>query len=152
MQVWELGAREGIRETIAAYSHHVDRGHIDEVVALFAPQGGITIEGGVSARGPEQLAAFFSGVGDSLRHSEVPRIRHHTSNIRVFIDAPTRARAETYFMCVTDAGLDHWGRYRDELVAIGRRWRFSNRSVRTDGWVPGGWAARRRGDEAADSG
>jgi hypothetical protein len=44
---------------------------------------------------------------------------------------------------VTDRGVDHWGRYRDELVDTEDRWRFARRQVRTDGAAPGSWAAGR---------
>jgi hypothetical protein len=45
---------------------------------------------------------------------------------------------------VTDRGVDHWGRYRDELGRDGDVWRFLHRRVRTDGAAPGSWAAGRR--------
>jgi hypothetical protein len=45
---------------------------------------------------------------------------------------------------VTDRGVDHWGRYRDDLVRAGDVWRFAHRHVRTDGSAPGSWVEGRR--------
>ena len=39
MELWELAAREAIRETVARYAHLVDRGRIDELVDLFVEDG-----------------------------------------------------------------------------------------------------------------
>jgi hypothetical protein len=144
MELWELAAREAIRDTVAAYAHYVDGGRFDKLVSLFVPNGTIEVVDGASAHGHGELRDFFTGVGDSLRSADVPRVRHHVSNLRITLEGPARARGECYFLCVTDAGVDHWGRYRDSYVAVGRDWRFEHRSVRTDGWVAGGWAARRR--------
>jgi hypothetical protein len=49
---------------------------------------------------------------------------------------------------VTEHGVDHWGRYRDRFVPdrdnpSDDRWLFAYRYVKTDGTVPGGWAAGR---------
>jgi SnoaL-like protein len=73
----------------------------------------------------------------------VPRIRHHVGSVVIELDGRERAQARCYFLAVTDRGVDHWGRYLDELVPSGDRWRFSHRRVRTDGVSPGGWAAGR---------
>lgn len=146
MELWELAAREGVRHTVVSYAHLVDAGRIDEVVELFAPNGTIEVAGGASAQGHEALRTFFTGVGSSLRGSQTPRIRHHTSNLRITTLDPHHARSDCYFLCLTDIGPDHWGRYHDELLQIGSTWHFERRRVRTDGWVEGGWAASRRTD------
>ena len=45
MELWELAAREAIRETVARYAHLVDRGRIDELVELFAEDGTLEAAG-----------------------------------------------------------------------------------------------------------
>ena len=45
-------------------------------------------------------------MGSSLRAADVPRIRHHTSNLRIGTDEPARARGECYFLCLTDTGVE----------------------------------------------
>jgi len=142
---WELAAREGIRETIAAYAHRVDGGRFDELVDLFAPDGVLEVEGEPAHRGGDAIRAFVTGTGaDLAAGTGAPRIRHHVSNVLIELDGPDRARARCYFLAVTDRGVDHWGRYRDELVRDGDVWRFAHRGVRTDGAAPGSWVAGRR--------
>jgi hypothetical protein len=144
MELWEVVAREQIRETIASYAHFVDSGRFDDVVALFTADGILEVHGNEPAVGHEALLAFFTGTGRDLAdRSTVPLIRHNTSNISITVTSPSEATARCYFLAVTEHGVDHWGRYRDRLAADGNHWRFAHRHVRTDGTVPGGWAAQR---------
>jgi hypothetical protein len=69
-------------------------------------------------------------------------LRHCVTNTTITIDPFTaegtrRARAESYFLVVTEAGLDHWGRYRDEFEPERDRWLLARRQVRTDGYAAG---------------
>ena len=142
METWELEAREQIRDTIARYAHCVDGGRFDELVELFAPDGILEVEGEPAHRGRDAIRAFVAGVGHDIAASTgAPRIRHHVGNVLVELEGPDRARARSYFLAVTDRGVDHWGRYRDQLVPSGEQWRFALRRVRTDGAAPGSWAA-----------
>jgi hypothetical protein len=145
MEMWELVARESIRETVASYAHFVDSGRFDEVIALFAPDGELEVHGEGPARGHDALRAFFTGVGTDLRDAaSVPLIRHNTSNLSIEVISPIEATARCYFIAITEHGVDHWGRYRDRLAPRDDRWVFTHRYVRTDGTVPGGWAEGRR--------
>jgi ketosteroid isomerase-like protein len=144
MELWELIARESIRETVASYAHLVDSGRFDEVVQLFVPDGVLEVKGREPAAGHDGLRAFFSGVGQDLAATTtVPLIRHYTSNLSIDVQGPDDADARCYFLAVTETGVDHWGRYRDHLVPRDGRWLFAHRFVRTDGVVPGGWAENR---------
>jgi 3-phenylpropionate/cinnamic acid dioxygenase small subunit len=142
VESWELEAREQIRDTIARYAHYVDGGRFDELVELFVPDGVLEVEGEAPHRGRDAIRAFVAGVGHDIAASTgAPRIRHHVGNVLVELEGPEGARARSYFLAVTDAGVDHWGRYRDQLVPSGEQWRFALRRVRTDGAAPGSWAA-----------
>ena len=81
---------------------------------------------------------------DLLALSDVPMLRHYATNVIITVSSPTEATAASSFFVVAETGLDHWGRYRDQLVPDGERWRFARRLVRTDGYAPGGWAIRRQ--------
>ena len=145
MDVWELVAREQIRETIAAYALRVDGGRFEELVELFSRDGVLEVEGEPPHRGRDAIRAFVTGTGrDLAAETGAPRIRHHVSNVVIELDGSDRARARCYFLAVTDRGVDHWGRYRDELGREGDVWRFLHRRVRTDGAAPGSWVAGRR--------
>ncbi len=145
MELWELVAREAIRETVASYAHLVDSGRFDDVVDLFTADGVLEVKGRDPAVGHDGLRAFFRGVGDDLAETTtVPLIRHYTSNLSIDVVGPYEANARCYFLALTETGVDHWGRYRDRLVPNDDgRWRFASRFVRTDGVVPGGWAETR---------
>ena len=62
-------------------------------------------------------------------------VRHNLANIRFTGIEPTRATVSSYFTVVTEIGLDHYGRYRDDFVPIGDDWLIAHRFVSTD------WAA-----------
>jgi 3-phenylpropionate/cinnamic acid dioxygenase small subunit len=144
VEVWELEARERIRETIARYAHAVDGGRFDELVELFAPDGVLEVEGEPGHRGRDAIRAVVTGTGrDLAAGTGAPRIRHHVSNVLIELEGTDEARARCYFVALTDRGVDHWGRYRDDLVRVGGAWRFSYRRVRTDGAAAGSWAGSR---------
>jgi hypothetical protein len=133
---------EAIRHTISSYTYYADRGLFDELVALFTVDAVLEVRGigGARVQGHDALRAFFTGVNVDPPPG---RMQHHVASVWIDVVSPERAHASSYFSVVTGAGLDHWGRYRDELVCVDDRWLFSHRLVRTDGVTPGGWAASR---------
>ena len=144
MDLWELAAREAIRETVAAYAHCADSGRFDEFAALFAVDGVLEVHGQDPVAGRDAIRAYLGGVGSDLaRDTTIPLIRHHVSNLRIDVTSPAEAGGACYFLAVTEHGVDHWGRYSDRYVPDGDRWLFAHRFVRTDGTTPGGWAASR---------
>jgi hypothetical protein len=144
VESWELAAREEIRETVAAYAHCADSGRFADFAALFAVDGVLEVRGEAPLRGRAAIRAYIEGVGTQLRDATtVPTIRHHVSNVTIDVVSPIEARGASYFLAVTEHGIDHWGRYRDHYVPEGDRWVFAYRSARTDGTTPAGWAAQR---------
>jgi ketosteroid isomerase-like protein len=144
VEAWELAAREQIRDTIARYAHCVDGGRFDDLVELFTPDGVLEIDGEPPRRGRDAIRAFVNSTGQDLAAGTgAPHIRHHVDSVVIELDGPERARARCYFLAVTDGGVDHWGRYADELRPTDGGWQFARRRVRTDGVTPGGWAAGR---------
>ena len=97
-------------------------------------------------RGREVIHAFLTGTKSSLAAAmSRPLIRHHVSSVAIIVHAPDRAEAVSYFLAITAAGPDHWGRYRDELTPVEERWLFRHRRVRRDGYARGSWVASREG-------
>jgi hypothetical protein len=144
VELWELAARELIRETIARYAHFADSGRFDELAALFAPAGVLEVGDEPPLAGREAVRDYLDGVGVQLADATtVPLIRHHTSSVTIDVVGADEARARCYFLAITEHGVDHWGRYRDAFVRIDGEWLFAHRRVRTDGRTPGGWAAGR---------
>ena len=138
MELWEIAAREHVRDLIAHYNLSGDRGHIDDMISLFAPDAVLTIDG-VARTGHEEIRALFTDVKSP--HPEL--IRHHVATLQIDVPGPDRASARCYFSVLTVNGLDHWGRYSDSFRCVDGRWLFTSRSVRVDGATPGGWATLR---------
>ena len=61
MELWELVARESIRDCIARYNANGDSGRIDQMVEVFAPDG-IMETGSGRYEGRDAIHAFMSSV------------------------------------------------------------------------------------------
>jgi hypothetical protein len=145
MDVWELSAREEIRETLARYHHCGDSGRFAEMAALFARDGVLEIHGDHAYNGRDAIVEFLTGVNrDVFAMSDAPMLRHYSTNVTITVASPQEATAASAFLVISESGLDHWGRYRDRLVPEEDGWRFAHRLVRTDGYAPDGWAIRRQ--------
>jgi hypothetical protein len=152
MEMWELVAREQVRDTVATYNHCGDRLLLDEMAACFTPDGVLETKAGWTARGRAEIIARLGGVREltaATVGAEQARpagpgpvgapafIRHFVANLRFDAVAPDRIDTSAYFCVLTAAGVDHWGRYRDVLVPAEGRWLFAHRTVRTDAFAPG---------------
>jgi hypothetical protein len=145
MELWELTARESIRDLVARYAHGADGGRFDDVAATFAPDGVLETPDRVEHRGAEAIRSFLGGTKTALANATAaPFIRHHVSNLRIELLDRGSATGAAYFFVITERGPDHWGRYRDRYVCLDGRWLFAHRRVRLDGYAPESWAAERR--------
>jgi hypothetical protein len=145
MEMWELVAREQIRETIARYAHCADTGRFAELAELFTADGVLEIDGRPPLAGRVAIGEFLGATKSSLASTlERPYIRHHLSSVTIDVHGPDDASARSYFLAITERGPDHWGRYRDRLTRVDDRWLFQHRRVRPDGHAPSSWRATRR--------
>ncbi len=145
MELWELAAREAIRDLVAAYAQAVDGGRLDELIELFTPDGVLETPDTEAHRGRAAIRARIAGAQHALADTTASAlIRHHVSNLRIVVTGPQDATGEAYFFVLTAHGPDHWGRYRDRYTLVDGRWRFAHRRVRLDGWAPDSWAAAHR--------
>ena len=137
VELWELQARERIRDTLARYTWSGDAGRLDDLALAFCHDGVLEVRGQQPLTGRAAIVGMLGGV------TEIPAVaagvrrivRHNLANIRFTELTPQHALVSSYFTVFTEIGLDHYGRYRDELVPIGDEWLISNRFVSTD------WAA-----------
>ena len=147
MELWELSARESIRDLVARYNANADTGRFDQVLELFAPDAVMEVADR-AFEGRDAIRTIFTTTADSVVHTAQEQtrpayLRHSTSTLQIDLESPTRARARCYYHVIMDHGLDHWGRYVDEFTCIDGRWYFAHRRVTTDGRTPGGWADAR---------
>jgi hypothetical protein len=136
VELWELVARERIRDTLARYNGSGDAGRAEELAAAFAPDGVLQLRGGATARGRAEIRELIGGVaGAPPVEPGVKRIvRHLLTNTRFTAVTPTEASVSSYFTVVTERGLDHSGRYRDTFVPVGDEWLIAHRLASTD-WI-----------------
>jgi hypothetical protein len=142
MEMWELVARERIRDSLALYNWSGDAFRLSELASAFLPEGTLEIRGREPLHGRAAIISFLSGVSagaeDEGRHSDTEGaqtkrvVRHNVTNIRFLEITPDKALVVGYFTVLTAIGLDHFGRYRDTFVPDGDNWFIQYRFVSTD--------------------
>jgi hypothetical protein len=147
--MWELVARERIRDTLARYNWSGDAGRVADLAETFCGDGILEIRGLPSLRGRSEIASFLSGVTGNVADKVdgnvdvKPVVRHNLANVLFTALSPREAHVSSYFTVVTHIGLDHFGRYRDTLVPDGDAWLIKHRKVSTD-WAADNSAMARR--------
>ncbi|BBY45716.1 hypothetical protein A5765_02710 [Mycolicibacterium celeriflavum] len=150
MELWELSARERIRDTLAQYNWSGDALRLTELAAAFCEDGVLEVRGSEPARGRAAIVEFLGGAvaapDAAASQSKVKRIvRHNVTNIRFTDVTPQEAHVACYFTVLTEIGLDHYGRYRDVFVPVGSvdgDWLIRHRFVSTDWSAPNSTMAR----------
>ena len=144
MEMWELVARERIRDTLARYNWSGDAGRLDGLAETFCADGVLEIRGLQPLRGRPEIASFLSDVAGNVADGVdvMPVGRHNLANVLFTGLTPQEAQVSSYFTVVTHIGLDHFGRYRDTLVPDGGTWLIRHRKVSTDWAAPNSTMAR----------
>jgi SnoaL-like protein len=144
MEIWELVARERIRDTLARYNWSGDAGRLGDLAETFCADGILEIRGVQALRGRSAIVTFLGGVTANIATTvDVKRIvRHNVANVLFIRLAPNQAQVSSYFTVLTHIGLDHVGRYRDTLVPDGDSWLIKHRKVSTDWAAPNSAMAR----------
>ncbi|SPM36841.1 Ketosteroid isomerase-related protein [Mycobacterium rhizamassiliense] len=148
MEMWELVAREQIRDTLARYNWSGDAGKVDGLAETFCVDGVLEIRGATPLHGRSEIVAFLGGVTANIADNVPadvpvkPVVRHNVTNLIFNALTPEQAQVSCYFTVVTHIGLDHFGRYRDTLVPDGGTWLIKHRKVSTDWAAPDSAMAR----------
>ena len=136
MDDWERHARAEIRNTIARYTWCGDFGDVDGFAACFTEDAVLTVKDGPVFEGHAGLRRLASGEGSRApaeRIAAAGPLHHHVSSVRIEVESKQLGFAWAYFLVLGRHGLDHWGRYADELVPVGDRWLLRRRRVSVDG-------------------
>ncbi len=140
MKLWELVARESIRDLVARYNANGDAGRFDDVLALFAPDARLEV---VSDRGTETYDGH-DGIRRMLMSTRTrwteaaaeggapPYVRHFVTTHQIDVVSDRDARGRSYVAVIKAHGLDSWGRYIDEYAARDGQWLFSYRKAISD--------------------
>jgi hypothetical protein len=117
----------GVRAAIGAYTHALDDGRIDDVVATFCTDGGCDIPGMGAHEGRTALRAAYEKV-----KPRVPQ-RHVVVNTHVteWDEHNARATSDLVFLLKGETGwsIALVGRYHDVLRNDDGTWRFVRRVV-----------------------
>jgi hypothetical protein len=118
---------EGVRATIAAYTHALDDGRTDDVVATFCPDGVCDIPGMGTHVGHDALRDAYA------RWKPRRPQRHVVVNTLVteWSDDEANAISDVIFLLQGDAGwaIQLVGRYHDTLLHDDGTWRFHRRTA-----------------------
>jgi hypothetical protein len=142
MTLEELVARECVRDTYARYNHAGDRGRLAELADCFAEDGVLEFKGRFTVQGRSDIAATLAEVSAGVAQTGNPPpgmhhiMRHYVTNLQFTSIADDRIHSEAYFAVFLVDAIDHWGRYRDELIPVNGRWLFTHRRVSLDGKRP----------------
>lgn len=117
---------EGVRRALATYTHALDDGRTDDVVATFCADGGCDIPGLGVHEGHDALRAAYSGW-------QPPRpVRHVIANTEITSWTADDASATSDVVVLARSRDGVWavqvvGRYHDTLRRDGHSWRFHRR-------------------------
>lgn len=136
----EALARDAIRDLVARYNHHGDRGEVEAVAELFDERGVLEVAMG----GPVRRASGRDGIVRLLNDisaawaaessgSGSPRwVRHFVSCHVIDVESSTRATGTSYVMVMRAAGIESVARYFDTYTMQQGRWLFQHRKARRD--------------------
>lgn len=120
-----------LRALIDRYAILGDRGRTDELAALFVDDG-VLLTGTWEANGRREISERFSRRTD--RDAALTFMRHHITSCDIQVHDATSASSRSYFIVMTNAGLDRAGVYVDRFRCEAGYWRFARREVRID-WI-----------------
>ena len=129
---WELAARECVRDTIARYTHSGDRFMMEEYAGVFMEDGVLEIRNVGEVVGRQAIFDYFTKRPVTASSKEPTIMRHNITNVLFDEVTPELIKVSSYFTVFSRIGLDHMGRYRDQMVPDGDTWRIARRFVSVD--------------------
>src|SRR5215467_11887993 len=101
MELWELAARERIRDTLARYNWSGDALRLDDLAQSFCEDGELELRGRKSIRGHAAIVELLGGAvaapNATAQASGVKRIvRHNVTNIRFTVVRHDEAHVACY--------------------------------------------------------
>lgn len=123
---------EDIRALIDRYAILGDVGRVDELAGLFTLDG-VLETGTWRCDGRTAIRERLAGEGQP-GDPGLTFMRHHVTSCDLVLNEEATASGRTYFLLITNVGLDRAGTYVDAFRREDGWWRFSHRAVRMD-WI-----------------
>jgi hypothetical protein len=142
-QVRELLDREHIRDLVHRYCWAVDRGTLEEVMALFHNECNLALVPGKRYLGREATYKWYS----VYMQNRMEVLRHLIHNQVITVNSDT-ATSKSYFDAVGDLkgeSITVAGFYEDTLLRVNEEWKFTEKIIKLDFLVPvhEGWGGKR---------
>ncbi len=139
----ELWDRERIREVVHRYCWAVDRGTLEEVMALFHNPCDLVLVPGKRYAGRAAVERWYR----SYMENRMEVLRHLIHNQVITLEGD-RATSKSYFDAVGDLkgeSIVVAGFYEDRLRRVGEGWKFTEKVIRLDFLVPlqEGWGGKK---------
>jgi uncharacterized protein (TIGR02246 family) len=139
----ELVEREKIRELVHRYCWAVDRGTLEQVMALFHDLCDLVLVPGKRHIGKAAVQKWY----DAYMQNRMEVLRHLIHNQVITLNGDT-AVSKSYFDAVGDLkgeSIIAAGFYEDTLRRVGGEWKFTEKVIRLDFLVPlqEGWGGKR---------
>ena len=142
-QVRELLDREHIRDLVHRYCWAVDRGTLEEVMALFHNECNLALVPGKRYLGRAATYKWY----DVYMQNRMEVLRHLIHNQVITVNGDT-ATSKSYFDAVGDLkgeSITVAGFYEDTLLRVNEEWKFTEKIIKLDFLVPvhEGWGGKR---------
>ncbi len=136
MEIWQVVAREEIRDLVTRYNSNGDSGRFPQLMELFASDAVMELRDRTYT-GSDEILSIFTGTQDRIRGGSYPGyVPHYTATHQIDLIDETTASGRLYYAVISPAGLDHWGRYIDNYKVVDGTWHFARRRVTVDGQSP----------------
>jgi SnoaL-like domain len=124
----DLAAHTELRNLVSAYCVASDRNELETLSRCFT-EDGVLAAPTQRLEGRAQIVAGLSGSRNVWRSSFV---RHHVTTCWIEVTGHETAIGRSYFLVMTDNGLDRGGVYDDEYQLTDGVWLIKLRSVTLD--------------------
>src|SRR5262245_2869865 len=126
MELWELQAREAVRDTMAQYTHAGDRFPLEGLADSFCVDAVLEVSGQTTVTGRDAIADYRMQARAASGGLEPDRLlRHNVANICFDAVSHAEIRTSSYYTVFTEIGVDHMGRYFDVFRPVDDRWLIS---------------------------
>jgi hypothetical protein len=121
-----------IRSLLERYISLGDRKRVTQMAQLFTMDG-VLETASYRFEGRQGIIDGFTRP-ENMTCAGLSFMRHHMTTCDITVEGPLDASARSYFLVITDTGLDRAGMFVDRFCKEHGTWRIAHRCVRTD-WI-----------------